>query len=215
MRPDNENEDDDEEIDEDFSESTRRGSAKFPGIVMAAGVIWICFGALGMIGSLLGAMAGGMNQQGGAGPNMCSNCVSGLIAFAFLYCGYQTVTGKAAGTLGNGIGSLVIGALITLCGTLITVGGGVLAAGNFGGGNNAGVPNNLLGGILAAVGVLYLVFGLTLVLAGVFALMGRNAYRDWKEVNSPRSRRRKRRNVEVEDQDELDEDDRDETRPRR
>jgi hypothetical protein len=211
MRPDNENEDDDEEIDEDFSEATRRGSAKFPGIVMAAGVIWICFGVLGMTGALLGAIAGGMNQPGGGGANMCSNCVSGLIAFAFLYCGYQTVTGKAAGTLGNGIGSLVIGALITLCGTIITVGGGVIAAGNFGGGNNAGLPNNLLGGVLAAVGVLYLVFGLTLVLAGVFALMGRNAYRDWKEVNSPRSRRRKRR-VEVEDEDDEDEDGREDTR---
>lgn len=79
-----------------------------------------------------------------------------LIAIAFLVVGIQSLTGKAKDTLGNGIGALVIGVL--------SLGVGTLFAGR--------------GGAIILV-VLLLQSGL-MVTSGILALVGRSAYKAWR-----------------------------------
>jgi hypothetical protein len=78
--------------------------AKLPGVVIAASIMWIIYGSLGLIGNLLGLAAGG---RPGA-----STAVGFGIAAAFLISGIQALSGKARGLLASGICSIVLGALI-------------------------------------------------------------------------------------------------------
>jgi hypothetical protein len=124
---------------------------KIPGVVLAAGIIWIVFGGLGILGGVmsLGAGASGIAQLG--------------IAVAFLIAGIQTVTGKAKDTLGNAIGSFIIAGL-GLLGTLVlsSIGG-------------------RLGGDFIGVLVMIAVINCgALVTAGILALVGRERYRAWR-----------------------------------
>jgi len=206
---------------DDYDEADDRGAAPFPGIVKAAGIIWICVGALSIInmmatfamiggngagGNAAGANAGAGNAEG---PNPAAPCCAGLVGIAFLVCGHQTVTGKAKDTLGNGVGSMILGSLQMLAAAAIGF-GGVLAGQNPG---QPGIRRELMLGIAVMVGAL----GGTLVLAGILALAGRSAYREWRYENAPQPRRRRRRREEEEEdehedrprrRDEDDEDDR-------
>lgn len=160
----------------------------FPPLVMIAGVIWIGFGALGLIGTVVSiGMAGAQAQQGGAG-NAGSGCCGGLIAIAFLVCGYQTVKGTARDTLGNGIGSLLLGGLYLLLAGLVGFGGFLLGGGNQQ--NNAKADE--LKVVIAITGAILGVMGMLLVVAGILALAGRSAYREWREASAPPKRRRRR-----------------------
>jgi len=123
------------------------------------------------------------------------------VGIAFLVCGHQTVTGKAKDTLGNGVGSMILGSLQMLGAAAIAVGGAL-------GGQNGGPqgpPRELMLGIAVMVGAL----GGTLIVAGILALAGRSAYRDWRSENAPQPRRRRRQREDEEDESE------DEDRPRR
>src|SRR5215208_4099316 len=94
---------------DDYDDRPARGSVPFPGGVKAAGIIWIAFGTLGLIGQgisfALGA-AGGAAQGGPRPPggNACGVGCGVLFALVFLLVGIQTVKGTAKSTLGNGIG---------------------------------------------------------------------------------------------------------------
>lgn len=173
---------------EDFTEPVT-----FPAIVRVAGIIWLCVGGLSTLNMAAAFLLGGVNNAGvGAGPGCCPGLVAGVVAFAFLHCGYQTVTGKAKDTLGNGIGSIVLG-LLQLAGALLIGVGGVLAQNQ---GANGPPPE-----VLMAVAVVAGVLGAALVLAGILALAGRSRYREWREVNAPPPKRRRRPRRERDDAD--------------
>jgi len=84
--------DDDDDDDEDLRDEDER-PPRFPGIVMAAGVIWIGGGSLALINTMANLALQGANQQAGGAPGGAPGaiggvCCSGLIGIAFLVCGY-------------------------------------------------------------------------------------------------------------------------------
>lgn len=187
--------DDDRDDDryDDYEDRPGRDGPGFPTGVLAAGIIWIGFGVLGVVGTLfnlvtVGAQAAGGPQNPGAGAG---GCCGGLVAIGFLVVGIQTVTGKAKDTSGNGLGSL---GLAVLYGGVAIVVGAFGAAGALGPppNNPPGPPN--AGGLQADVWVVAAVLGffaLLLAVAGVLALSGRSAYRAWRRAEGlDRPRRR-------------------------
>jgi hypothetical protein len=81
--------------DDEYDRSRR---VPLPGTVMAAGVIWIGYGCLGMLSALANfAPVGAANMAGGGavGRDLCVPFCVGGVAIAFLACGYRTVTGKS------------------------------------------------------------------------------------------------------------------------
>src|SRR5215213_7508680 len=96
---------------DDFDDGPARSSVPFPGGVKAAGIIWIAFRTLGLIGNAISFAlnaAGGGAQAAPGQPagNACGVGCGVLFALVFLMVGIQTVKGTAKSTLGNGIGSL-------------------------------------------------------------------------------------------------------------
>lgn len=183
---------DDDDDDADDADDRRRDPAPLPGSVRAAAIIWMVYGSLQLFGTILGfilqagnqaanAAAGNNNAAGSAG----SPCCGIAIGIAFAYCGHQTLKGEAKDTLGNSVGSLLIGLLQALLAVgLIFIAAGVL-------GNNANLA--LDEEVLYVVAVLVGLMGSMLLLAGTLGLMGRSGYREWREVNRPKKRRRRRR----------------------
>ena len=188
--------------DDDELETDERVTRNFPGGVMAAGIIWIGIGALQLLGSMFNLASLGANQQAGAqgAPGASSGiCCGFLIGLAFLYCGVQTVTGKAKDTLGNSIGSLLLGTLEVVAGIALAILVGALA----GAGGNA----QFGAGIAIIIGAIVGIFGSILILAGILGLVGRKGYLDWRAENAPGERNRRRRRRVVEEDDEDDEED--------
>ena len=175
--------DDDFDDDDDLEPPER---PRFPGIVMAAGVIWIAVGVLAMVNGMLSIVLAGANAAGGGGGggNAGSPCCGILIAIAFVSCGYNTVTGKAKDTLGNSIGSLLLGLIYLAVG----IGFALVAAGAFGNMNALPIAPEAI----IAVAILTGMIGITLEMAGIFGLVGRRAYREWRKVAHPKKRRRPR-----------------------
>jgi hypothetical protein len=168
---------DDHQDDYDDSPSRRR-NAPFPTGVKIAGIIWIAFGVLGIIGALInfavsmGNAAAGAGAAGGpgAGPppgsNVCSLGCGMLIPIVFLMVGIQTVKGTAKGVLGNAIGSIVFGLLYAGLAVLFVIVGGRMAV----------IPQEMVLVIVAMCGLL----GTALLIAGGLAIVGRDAYTQWR-----------------------------------
>jgi hypothetical protein len=158
-----------------------------PGTVRAAGVIWIVFGCLILLGAAanlvvsVGAAGAGAGPRAAApgqppaGVGICGALVNALFGAAFVFVGVQSFNGTARDTLGNGIGSIGIGLLNGGCGALF------VAAGVAGGG--AGAP------LAVVVGAASILGGLGLLAAGVLALVGRAGYRAYKDSGRRRRRR--------------------------
>lgn len=119
-----------------------------PGSVKTAAILWIVFGGLGVLGQALSLVGGGFQAR---------SLISLAISVAFVIAGIQTISGKAKDTLGNGIGSIVLGGLGLI---LILV---AMAA--------LGLHYVVLIGLLNSGG---------LVLAGILALVGRAGYKEWR-----------------------------------
>lgn len=127
---------------------------KLPGTAIAASIMWIIYGGLGLIGNLaaLGA-SGGKAGSGG---------IIGIgITAAFLIAGIQTLMGKAKGMLANGIVSICLGGIVSIA---------FLALG-------ALIRGFKAPGILIAVGFL---FGAILITAGILACVGNKAYKEYR-----------------------------------
>src|SRR5205809_5006541 len=81
----------------------------YPRSVRLAGVIWICFGSLILLGAaanlllLSGNRAGGDAGQAGG---MAGAVFAALFGAVFLHVGVQSTRGTAKDTLGNGVGSI-------------------------------------------------------------------------------------------------------------
>jgi hypothetical protein len=127
---------------------------KLPGAAVAASILWIIYGGLGLIGNLasLGATGGKVGSGGIIGIG---------ITAAFLIAGIQTLMGKAKGMLANGIMSIILGGLVAIAFFLL----GALIRG-------FRPPGWLLG-----VGLL---FGGMLITAGILACVGNKAYKEYR-----------------------------------
>jgi hypothetical protein len=173
--------DDDEEDDYDRDAAARRGPP-YPVVVKMAGIVWIVFGSIIVLRTLIvlalvmaaSAPAGG--PVGGGAPRgavisgaVCLVVFVGLIAAAFIFVGVQSVRGTAPGTVGNGIGSIVFGAL-----------------------NLFSVVTAVLAKSYVDAGLSFL-FVAALIGAGVLALVGTSAYQEWRYFYKPRKRRRRSR----------------------
>jgi hypothetical protein len=173
---------DDREDADDWGETR----PTFPGTVLAAGVVWIAVGGLGVLNTLVTLGMAGANPPGG-GPQAAGQsagvCCGGLVAIAFLVCGYQTVTGKAKDTRGNAVGSILLGSLQLLIAAAIGF-GGLAPGGNRG-------PNALPQEVLLVVAAVVAFVGMSLITAGVLALAGRTQYLEWRRANAPSSGRRR------------------------
>lgn len=152
----------------------------FPAGVRLAGVMWIAVGILQLLLTALMTLTllpG--NGRGVGGVNSVVLCVifagSGVGA-ALLFAGYRTVTGRAGGTLGYSVGSLVLGALYFALAVLAAV---------------AAVRtdrNAQFGGLAVAMSlVVSVVSGLftLLYVPGLLGLAGRQRYRVWREDYRP------------------------------
>lgn len=138
------------------------GRPPLPRRILAAGVIWITFGALILVTFMaevlvygLTSTATGGSQEEALGMFGCLGAFLGLFASAFIYVGVQSVAGTARDTLGNGIGSIVFG-LVAFAGVV-----GQIFFGQF------------VHALLSFQG------GCGLLVAGVLALLGRQDYRTW------------------------------------
>jgi hypothetical protein len=136
--------------------------APYPKLVSTAGVIWIVFGGLILLNgayALLRLLVLSPTVRAPGAFIGGALCTAGFIAFvggAFLFVGVQSVRGTAPGTLGNGIGSIILGALVLLFAILALLVDPVTAGIN----------------LLSAGG---------LITAGVLALVGRADYDLWKK----------------------------------
>ncbi len=87
-------------------------AAKFPMIVLAAGIIWIVVGSAILLGAFVLAVLVSLlpRDEGRTLLLMVGLCFSPF-GVAFIFVGVQTVRGTAADTLGNGIGSIIFSGL--------------------------------------------------------------------------------------------------------
>jgi hypothetical protein len=146
---------------------------RFPPVVKVAGWLWIGLGAFLIIGTMIG-MA---NPRGNAARGNPMPCWGGVVGVVFVICGHHTVTGKARDTLGNGAGSILLGILQLTVATLIA--SGMFKPGQ--GANAQGRPEEVAVVVIAVVGAI-------LFVAGVLALIGRSAFREWRHENTPGQR---------------------------
>jgi hypothetical protein len=163
-----------EDFDEE-EEMSEEAVVPFPGTVRIAGIIWIVIGGLILLNAvanliITSALAAGQNPGAAAAGGSCPAVVGALIGLAFIFVGQQSVRGTARDTLGNGIGSLGIGLLVSGVGVLAVLGGAAVA------GQQAGQQ----GMILLIIGIVNLFGGIGLLTAGLLALIGRGRYREWK-----------------------------------
>jgi hypothetical protein len=146
----------------------------YPRTVTAAGVIWIVFGGLILLNLVLTIALVGVTARG-EGPmdpsrfsgQICGLGFFGLIGCVFIMVGIRSVLGAARGTLGSGIGSIVLSVLHL----------GVAAS-------LAGMLKFNQAGMLGLLGTL-------LLTGGILALVGRSQYKLWREAQSTRNPFRK------------------------
>ena len=126
--------------------------------VLIAGILWIVFGAWGLvIGGLMFAVVGSLSPVPFWGL---------IFGGASVYVGIHTVRGTARGMWGNALGSIVFALFI------FTHAFSVVAAL----GPQQG-PDQLIAGVLDAAGTSFAALGF--LAAGVLALWGRHEYRFW------------------------------------
>ncbi len=173
--------------DDDYGpESDYLEAPPFPGTVTAAGVIWIIYGCLVLLSLaatlfvifVLAANANVPAQANGAAVGglvegaLLAMVIYGLIAAAFLFVGVQSVRGTARDTLGNGVGSIILGVL----------GLGVVGL------------NAAIGQYLQAAGVV--VGAVLLLTAGILALVGRSPYKLWRRAQRDQRERERTERIE-------------------
>jgi hypothetical protein len=130
----------------------------------------------------LGISAAAVADNAANAGSICGAILPFLFGVAFIVVGRQTIRGTARDTLGNAIGSLVLGIGPLVCGF------GAIASGLA----VANVPVNVQGkdvadlkanvGLLVVLGIVNILSGLGLMTAGALALIGRKDYRDWRRL---------------------------------
>ena len=177
------------------------GGPTFPKSVKTAGYLWITLGVIGILLQIANIVVNkvlidvpvAQNQAEAAGQatgQVCGMACGMLFAAAFIFVGVQTVRGSARDTLGNSIGSLIFSAFPFFLGSAALLGGiALMALANNPRPGSPVVPQILIIFLLVG-GVVYLLIGGMLLLAGILALVGRSRYKEWRAFANPAPRRR-------------------------
>jgi hypothetical protein len=124
-----------------------------PGSITAAGILWIIYGSLALLGTLVSLRAG-------AGP---MNFLNLFVAIAFVTGGIQALTARASTLLATGIVSIIWGAFTLIaCLALGTLFEGMREA----------------AGLFAVIGF---VVGGMLITAGILACVGNAKFKAWRQ----------------------------------
>jgi hypothetical protein len=145
--------------------------------VTAAGIIWIVFGSLSVLGAIFqlilafaGGKGGAQDRASPAGQTPGALC-GALFGAVFIHVGLQSIRGNAKDVLGNAIGSIIFGVLYTGIGGILIIFTGE--------------------SVLIITAVLLFLLALALYSAGVLALVGRSDYQAFRRATDrPRKRRR-------------------------
>ena len=134
--------------------------ARCPRPVLIAGLIWIVVGSMTVLFTALMLLlalvfAPGDELAAVMDAAALATLFGALVGGAFLFVGVQTLRGAARDTLGNGIGSIVLGSLSFISGIVR------IATGN--------IPRGLIS----------MCWACALVTAGILALAGRAEYGRW------------------------------------
>ncbi len=189
--------------DDDFDDERDDDRAPaFPVAVRIAGVIWIAIGALQILSALVNFATAGAANRAGAAPGAaagqsCGGFAGLLFGVGFLSVGLNTVRGKAKDTLGNSIGSLLLGALCLGIAVLVVAMGGMMANA---GPNRPAQPN--AGAVAAITAVVLGGVSLFYIVPGVLGLVGRRGYLAWRAATFPTQRRQRRSRGRRDDDDE-------------
>jgi predicted Zn finger-like uncharacterized protein len=157
------------EIDDDEDSAPpirKRGRAEFPISVLVAGVIWVVYGGVLLLGTLElfseGVKLVVHEDRQHAGPMrtivVCVSVFVGAIAVAFIGMGVQSIRAASRDILWRSVVSIIFGVL------------GLLSA----------AAQLLMGNVL--VGIMGFIMGAGLILAGVLALQARYAYKRWRSA---------------------------------
>jgi hypothetical protein len=156
------------EDDESDEPELRWKRASVPGSVIAAGIIWIIFGFLSVAGAFYEFYLMGGNQAV-TPPASCTPFCAFLIGGVFVHVGEQSVRGRARDVLGNGIGSLLFGALYTVAGVIFML--------------------QRVEPLLVAAAVAWFLAA-ALYVAGILALAARTQYKAYRRTVRPFRRER-------------------------
>jgi hypothetical protein len=174
----------------DDLESEDLDQPEHPATVKIAGILWIIFGGLLLLAGVGYSVVEVVQNYGSRGDPLypalmtvsigCGAAIPGLIGAAFVLVGIRSVRGKARGTLGNSIGSIVLGGSLCWLSAAFVMGWG-------GGWMN----------------ILVFACGSGLLTAGVLGLIGRGKYKAWYQMRHPPARRRRsaRRDEEQDEED--------------
>jgi hypothetical protein len=167
---------------------------RFPGSVIAAGVIWIVLGVSGVLSAAALCLAFpayiGMSQEFAAirvFVSLWAPIPLGLFGVLFLLAGFRIVSGAERGTLANGITSVVIGGLLLInvfnaCFTMINM---AFLYPELLRGSNGGI--NLMRTVIPTAP--QLLIGVLLLTAGRLALGGASQYELWRQARKARGNR--------------------------
>jgi hypothetical protein len=154
--------------DIDQPETESRTAPEFPKLVIAAGIIWVVVGALGVLSLAVSvAMAFG-NQVPDLARGLSPPMGAFLIPVLFLFFGMKSVSGIARNTVVYGVGSFVLGVFEMGVGLMLLAGGIAVRA------EQATIAGDM--------GILVTLFGTAHIVAGILALAGRASYRDWRRA---------------------------------
>ena len=153
-------------LDYDDPDDDDRPSANvpFPRGAKIAGIIWMSFGAIGVLLGILSFIASNGVESGG--------CCGVIISLALAIIGEQAFNGKAMCLLSSGIGSIIFGLI-------------------FGVGSIAVIALNQQVEWIA-VGASITIFSMALLVAGYLALTSRSDYERWRRAKGLASRPRPR-----------------------
>jgi hypothetical protein len=127
-------------------------SQSIPGTVVAACVLWIIYGALGLLGGLTTV---------GSGASVAYGQI--IFALAFIITGIQVLMGKASGLLGSGIACLFLAGL-----------------GALGAWFAQAAAEYARGSVASWVYVVIVINSGVLATAGILAIVGNAKYKAWR-----------------------------------
>jgi hypothetical protein len=141
----------------------RKRSTSFPVVVVIAGVVWIGFGLLVMVGTI-----GRVAQNRGENIQAAPTIGIGLLGFVYFLTGIKVIRGQMEDLTWAAIGSFVFG--VIYCG----IGAWLVAAIE-----RAPKGDQDVGTL---IGCAFAVGGVLLLVAGTFALMGKAQYVYWRKL---------------------------------
>lgn len=144
-------------------EDGRERLVPYPSMLRNAGYLWVIFGIIILVNGGINVMMtvgnAGADQGAKVAGGTCGVLIVALLGGVFIHVGVQSINGTARDTMGNGIGSMIIG--------LLQAGGGVVSL----------QAELLLPAVISFVGCA------GLLAAGVMAILARADYLDWKKQN--------------------------------